>query len=412
MGALLIPVLGWADVTGTLTVETLWSPTQSPSYQAEERIYILDLRVHASIGVLASGLLFEVDAQLGVPGVEHTVLSASGTLGALYLKAQVAFAQPYTAISLTSSLTGLLNAFVFTVPIGPPLFVTQRVEASFTLFGVLLRNVAIFEDVNFQHPFPLPPLGGGGAVLPAYTVQSQSFRFGDILTIQGQLYNGASVALSVAINADPSQATTIKGHSFAGAVLDSEVLTFVRETIALQGWRIGPVTVSLFALFEDGQIAASGSLTYPFSSGLFSVTFASPTDQKTVIPLVPTSVSLTLTRLPLTLIASLDPLGGKITSITGSSSVALSPIASLALQVIGAPGSGVQSFTAALLVDHPSGFTVSSRASFSPSAPPVGATTVTADLTPFLQVRGTVTIALPNPQPQVLQAGLSATYRF
>ena len=419
--AVFIVLLPWiaseearADVTGTLTLETVLHPTQSPSQEAEERVHIADFRAHLAVGVQTSGLLAQIDAQLGTPGVEHVLLTASSTLGALNVHAQLVFAQPYASISLTSALTGLVNAFTFQVPIGPILFVTHRVETSLTAFGVLLKNLAIFEDVNFRHPFATLALGMGGPlpVLPTYTAQSQTFRFGDVLMVRGQFFNGSTLTMTAGVNADPSQGKVIKGHGFSGAVIDSERLTFVKEIISLQGWRVGPATVGLAAVFEDDRISASGSISYPLSLGTLTVSLASPSGKKTLFPLVPTSLSLVLTQVPLTLAFSLDPLGVKIASVTGSANFALSEISSLTLQAVGVPGSGLQSLVASLLVNHPAGFVLTMKLNLFPDAPAVGTTTVTANVTPFMSVQGNVVISPRQPQPQVLKASFSATYRF
>ncbi|GEM_PF-3272861 len=407
-----LPVVAYGDVTGTLTLETVLHPTQSPSSQAEERVHIVDFRAHLAGGIQTSGLLLQVDSLMGTPGFEHVVLTASGTLGALNLRALAAFARPYASVSLTSDFTGPINAFTFIVPIGPTLFVTHRVETSLSVLGVLLKNVAIFEDVNFQHPFSTLTLSPGDPlpVLPTYTAQSQSFRFGDVLTVQGQFYNGSTLTMVVGINADPAQGKAIKGHGFPGAVVDSEILTFVKEIISLQGWRVGQATLGLSATFEDDRISAAGSLRYPLSWGTLTAAFASPAGG--FLPLVPTSVSAVLTPFPLTLTLGLDPMELKITNITGSTNFPLSAISSVALQLVGTPGVGLQSLTAALVVNHPGGFVFSGRVNLFPDAPLVGTATVTAHPTPFLSVQGTVQISPKQPQPQVLQARFSATYRF
>ena len=403
-----------ADVTGTLALETVLYPTQSPSQEAEERVHIVDFRAHLAVGVQTGGLLAQIDAQLGTPGVEHLLLTGSGTLGAVNVRAQSAFAQPYASISLTSALTGLVNAFTFQVPVGPLLFVTHRVETSMTLFGVQIRNLAIFEDVNFRHPLATLTLGMGGPlpVLPTYTAQSQTFRFGDIVTVQGQFFNGSTLTMIAGVNADPSMGKAIQGHGFPGAVLDSERLTFVKEMISLQSWRVGVATVGLAAVFEDDRISASGSIRYPLRLGTLTVSLASPSGKRTLFPLVPTSLSLVLTQVPLTLAFSLDPLGVKIAGVTGSASFALSEIASLALQAVGVPGSGLQSLVASLLVNHPAGFVLTVKLNLFPDAPAVGTATVTANVTPFMSVQGNIVISPRQPQPQVLKAGFSATYRF
>lgn len=409
------PLIGWGDVTGTLTLETVLHPTQSPSAEAEERVYIVDFRAHLEVGVQTSGLLLQVDSLLGPPGFEHVLLTASGTLGGLDLRALAAFARPYASLSLTSGLTGWINAFPFTVPIGPTLLVTHRVETSLTLFGVLLKNVVLFEDVNFRHPFATLTLPGGGdplPVLPSYTAQSQAFRFGDIVTVQGQLYNGSTLTLVTGINADPSQGKAIKGHGFSGAVIDSKTLRFVQETLSLQGWRIGRATVGLSATFGAERITTSGSVRYPLPGGTLTLTLTQPPGQDLPIPLVPSSASLVLTRLPLTLTFVLDPLEVRITSVTGSTSLPLSEIASLALQVEAAPGTGLQSLTAALVVNPPEGVQLSGRVNLFPNAPLVGTATMTVSLTPFLSLQGTITVSPGQPQPQVLRAAFSATYRF
>ncbi|MFB6287154.1 MAG: hypothetical protein ABEK03_11340, partial [Candidatus Bipolaricaulia bacterium] len=82
---------------------------------------------------------------------------------------------------------------------------TERLAARANVFGVTLTNRLIYEDLNFRHPFATLPLGNqvNAPKLPSYTAQSQSFAFGDIVTLQGRLEGGAVLTLETGFSADP-----------------------------------------------------------------------------------------------------------------------------------------------------------------------------------------------------------------
>ena len=337
--------------------------TQTPVFIAQQTqpveapVHLIDFRALSTVSVLVSGLRLQIDSALSPAGLEHVILSGSATLGAFNFLMQTAFAIPFASINITP--------YTFLVPIGPMLFVTQRVQMTTQILGVTVSNLTMVDDVNFQHPFPTLPLGPFGLpLLPTYTTQSQSFRFGDILSLRGTLPGGAALAFTTGINADPLQSLQTKRRSFPGRAHDSKLLTFIREIIALQNLRIGPVTIGTTLSFDPVPQTPSRTLTTTVNAlwdleGVGKLTVALRSPPGGVAPLQLSSISLSMISLPLTLVASFSSTF-TLTSWVLSTAIVLqnNPISSLTLQLMGAPGSGMQSFNGSFLITHPAGFTL------------------------------------------------------
>jgi hypothetical protein len=195
---------------------------------------ILDLNSQLMLNVNVSGLGLQTDLAAGFTGIEHVVFNASATLGGVSLSNQIAFATPFASLGVGS--------FTSLVSVGSLLFVTERAQVSTSFLGVSLTNLAIVDDVNFMHPFSLVS-SGSLLILPHYTAQSQSFGFGDIVTLQGQTVSGVTLSVATGFNASPNLGKSVKGASFSGGVVGANKLGFIIETISLQNLMLGPVSL-------------------------------------------------------------------------------------------------------------------------------------------------------------------------
>ncbi len=413
-----------ADVTGSFALEAAFTPLfafgQTPVFTAQQTqpveavAQLIDVRALTTVRLNVSGLQLQLDGALGSAGLEYVVLSGSTTLGALNWLVQTAFAAPFATVSV--------SPFVLPVKVGPLLFVTQRTRLSLTLLGVTLSVQAMIDDVNFRHPLATLPLGA--PLLPSYTAQSQAFKFGAIASLTAPLPGGAVLTLIEGLNADPFQALTIKGRGFSGRAYSatrqtpSEQLTFVREIVSLQNARVGPCTLGLMLFFDpDPQLPQTPPLVTTASAscslgatGTISAAFRSPPGGS-ALPLQLTSVTLASMGWPLTVTATFSNTL-EISSITATLSVVLreTPISSLALQLIGAPGTGVQALSAAFLVASPGGYTLTAGSVWSEGR----LTQLYARLNAQLGRQGALSVGMTL-APEDLRASrttLSVRYRF
>lgn len=369
---------------------------------------LFDVVPRLSLDVTLSGLRGGLDFATGLAGMEHVVASASTALGSVDLRNDIAFAMPFGSISIGS--------FTFIRPIGNRLlFVTERFSASASLFGITLTNLLIYEDLNFHHPFSTLPLGNqvNAPKLPTYTVQSQSFAFGDIITLQGQVDGGALLTLRTGLSADPGESKTMKRRSFSGAVVPSDSLEFVVETLAVRNLKIGSANLST-TLRIDQDTGATGwqpSITanaqLPVEPvGRLSVNFA--VDTGVSFPVQFNSASLVFSQVPVTVSASFDNVV-ELSGLSISSTINLDNRASAVLQMNVSPNSGVDTFSLNFLWSDPSGVTLSSGVAAGDGEPTSLSASVTARLSPDFQIRSGVKV---TPDADTTLITLNSRYSF
>ncbi len=390
-----------ASVTGSFTIGAAINP-QTNSMEMVQTF--ADLRSQLIVNWEVSGLNAQADIAGGFTGIEHLVFGSSATLGNFHLSNQLAFASPFASISLSS--------FTFLIPIGPILFVTARAQASTRIVGVTLSNLAIFEDVNFKNPFATLPLGPlGTPVLPTYTAQSQAFRFGDIISLQGQIANSATLTMATGIGADPGLSRCVKGRCFSGAAVSNRNLALVRETISLQNLTLGPVQLGASLTFVQSpsvtlalqSLVVSAQFTIQ-SLGRVSASFTSKLDNLVSLA----SISLVTNSPPITISTSFTPaLAISSTSVSGSFN--LSPVSSVNLQASWTPTSGLTGESVSFFISLPAGVSFTTGISSSPSGPLLLTATVNAQLSSVLSFYGGVTIL---PTPATTQVNAAMTYRF
>jgi hypothetical protein len=148
-----------------------------------------------TLNVTISGLTFSNSLAYGIAGIEHYIADLATTLGALDLRDEFVFAAPYKGALISAgggeSFYKTISAWTFGERVGPLLFVKKRVTAELTIGGLTLRNLAIFEDVNFPSPYArgIIDVNGDGQ----YDATDQLFALGDLLTISGETVSGIEV---------------------------------------------------------------------------------------------------------------------------------------------------------------------------------------------------------------------------
>lgn len=243
-----------------------------------------DFETLAGVNLALSGLTLGLEMVSGFTGIERLLKSFKATLGVLNLTDQFFFAVPFGTDLLVihnsaGTQTDSETAFTVISP-GNLLFVAKRISASFTLGGLTLTNLAELADLGFPqvYTWPYPCAAQLGALygtpgkcpfLPSqssfpggYASSSQSFHFGDTLTLTGQTVSGISLTHSLALGMDPSLFADFKKVSFPGAVCDN---FFAQETISLAGLRFAPVALSerLDLRFPGGSPCRANVFYFP-----------------------------------------------------------------------------------------------------------------------------------------------------
>jgi hypothetical protein len=221
----------------------------------------LDLKVDFGLADLL------IDAATNMAGPEHLVLAGevkAGSLAAygivldeLSIRPEMWFAVPFEAVV---DVNNLPNAVV--IPPADPLFAALRLTTSWSYAGWSIKELLMFQDVNFPAP--------SSSFAPLYyPSQSQSYAWGSLTYIG---WRGEVTSLSGVIGFDASQAaTSVKGYSAVGSVDPGNFFV----TLSVSGISVGGVGYGSLGL-PDVQIGASGtfssahppSATISFSSRL------------------------------------------------------------------------------------------------------------------------------------------------
>jgi len=395
----MISVPAQADVTGTFALMFDMIPQTNV---VEITPYLFDIRGRLTTNVTVSGLTASLDTIFGISGVEHAITMVNTTLGALTFNSTTVFAVPFGTIGIGS--------FTFINPVGPLLFVTQRTRMEMNIAGITIRNLAIYEDLEFRHPFSTLPLGPmGEPQLPSYTAQSQVFGFGDIISLSGQTPSGISLGFSAGFNADPSMSVSTKQAGFSGGVMEPGAsLNFLSESITISNLQTAFFTHSITALFRyDSPVRFFFTTQATLSNlGLLTFSFASPSGA--AFPIQLTSASFTSQAFPFTLVASFDSTLS-LTSLSANSTIILDTFASLNLSFVVTPGTGLQTFGASLSLTPAPGLSVTSRITLGPTIPLTFNSTLNAQLTSLLSLTANATF---SENPSTTMMNVTLTQRF
>ena len=226
-----------ADVTGSFGFNVIFSPipctqvivgvvpeiTNLGDQPCEVTVYKFDFEADLNINIAISGLVTGIHSHLGNTGLEDVILTFAATLGALDVNDTFVFAQPFGWI-VAGDGQFLPACYENAAGSGECdiLFVKKRVEATISLGGVTLSNLAILEDVNFP-PFYLPAGFRLGLRIPVfkpadpngdgvYTADEQAFGFGDVVSITGQTPSGITISGSTGFCASLDHNNIKKHH--------------------------------------------------------------------------------------------------------------------------------------------------------------------------------------------------------
>lgn len=167
-----------------------------------------------------------LNGAMSVAGLERCILEASVPLGGFVFKPEIWFAAPFESVVDINHFSN----WVAIPPGGDLMFVTARCTMSVQLGGLDINNLFMIQDVNFPNP------GADFAPL-TYSVQSQSFHVGDILTVSAEVVPGVTLRSVTHFFAN-SASTSVMGWSGRGSVDKDASLCDdfgFRETLTLSG---------------------------------------------------------------------------------------------------------------------------------------------------------------------------------
>jgi len=196
---------------------------------------------------------FLVDTATNMAGPEHLVvgghvawrdLAALGlSLDEATLSPELWLAVPFEAVL---DVNNLPNAVL--IPPADPMFVALRCTTSLSSDSWSVKELLMFEDVNFPAP--------GASFAPLYyPTQSQSYAWGSLTYISWSAPVATSFGAVIGLSASTAP-TSVKGYSAVGSVdPDSAFLTLSGNGIFLGDVAFGPFAAS------QVQISASTTLT-------------------------------------------------------------------------------------------------------------------------------------------------------
>ena len=196
---------------------------------------------------------FTIDAATNMAGPEHLVavgaakvedLEAYGIkLDELSLVPELWFAVPFESVVDVDNLPTSV-----VIPPADPLFVTLRVAASWSYAGWSVKELLMFEDINFPEP-------GSSFASLYYPVQSQSFAWGSLTHVSWRAPVATSIAGVLGLSAAQAQ-TNVKGYSAVGSVEPGNLFV----TLSVSGICLGDLHYGSFTL-RNAQVGASGTFT-------------------------------------------------------------------------------------------------------------------------------------------------------
>jgi hypothetical protein len=360
-----------ADVTGSFGIRIALDPFacqdvpifQTPSMQlgdqpCEKTVFKIDFQTELNINIAISGLILGIHSHTGVTGLEDIILYFTATLGDLDITDTFVFAQPFGVVEAAD------GEFIPTCYESEPgsgvcqtLFVKKRVETTISLGGVTFENLAMIEDVKFPDPGLIKPQKA------IYTTQSQSFGFGDVVTLKGQMPSGITIRSETGICAE-QKSNRIKKHSWSFTVNPDCVsgiqtpsakppLFFDFERLWIENIPLAPGLTKDIHIECTGVLACEFESTFTFTgAAIFPVIEASFEFANLFGPIAFEGVRMTLLAGRLTLTLTFDELL-EPTSLSVTAAFTFNPDANparLSVFVSATPGTGITSLVVALSV--------------------------------------------------------------
>jgi hypothetical protein len=237
---------------------------------------------------------FHLNSAINIAGLERIITDFSVALGPIDMKLEIWSAVPFETVTDVDHFTNWV-----VIPPGDLMYVKTRFETSVTISSVEFDNLLMIEDVTFPNP--------SADFLPLqYSVQSQSFHVGDILTVSFEPYPGVNVRSVTNFCAD-SGSRPVKGYSASGRVDADESLCDYccwDETLSITGleycgipfWfslTVDPTTPDVLRLSGGGSFSALGDLELSGSFSLFPFLIGGYSFSFTWCDCISASVSLT-----------------------------------------------------------------------------------------------------------------------
>lgn len=198
----------------------------SPDEEGRESALLdIDFETAVQANLRLSGLTFTTDTAVGTAGLEHAILGFSTALGDMSLQDEFWFATPFDSAGAR---------------LGGAQFVKKRVTIKGSGNGISFENLAILEDVHFDHPYSLP-------------LKDPEYHFGDILTISGATSGGIEVASVTGICANPDKKNKVKKFKRKGAVCESGRLGLTIERLTFKKIRIAGLRIDQTLEFKLQQ---------------------------------------------------------------------------------------------------------------------------------------------------------------
>ncbi|TFH08228.1 MAG: hypothetical protein E4H08_08145 [Candidatus Atribacteria bacterium] len=251
------------DVSGRFGLDTIMIPmpaTLSNDVQvetpAEYSVFKCALEASLRFSATWDNVRLDWDSAMNIAGPERAILESIIPLGPVTIKPELWFAVPFETVTDIDHFTNYI-----VIPPGDVMFVKTRWTVEGSYGGIDFNLLFLLEDVGFPDP------GADFAAL-TYPLQSQSFRYGSILTVAAEVYPGVTLSSVTNINADGGS-NAVKGHSASGQAYrscDPRNDSWFNETLTLRGLRYGDVPfwvrVKIDPLADPMfDISGGGSLT-------------------------------------------------------------------------------------------------------------------------------------------------------
>jgi len=280
-----------------------------------------------------------LDVAVNTAGPEHFVFKGNAALGEVDIYGLILegfsvvpemwFAVPFETVL---DVNNLPNSVL--IPPADTLFVRSAVTSTVTLAGFTIRQLLMFEDVNFPSP--------GSSYDPLYyPSQSPSLKpqyaIGSLTTISWRAACGISISSVSGINAAQA-GKSVKGYSASGSVLPDNWF----ENISVGGISLGDIPCAGVMLYDaylgvgatvsttqtlSGTVSFSAKLTETMSLGSSLTLFRHPSQWgglSVSTSLGPFSVGARLDQLELTSLSAGFNSSLNLGSVTGTYAISIS----------------------------------------------------------------------------------------